>query len=66
MPMSRRCGGSRIISVSPKRIDPESGRTNPARTMSSVVLPEPEGPSRVTNSPAAMSRLTASSARKRP
>jgi hypothetical protein len=38
----------------------------PASTMSSVVLPDPEGPSRVMNSPLAISRLTLSRAVKVP
>src|SRR5215510_7367767 len=66
MPMSRLCGGTRVTSRSPKRISPLSGRMNPASTISSVVLPEPDGPSRVMNSPLAISRLTLSSAAVRP
>ena len=45
---------------------PASGPTKPASTMRSVVLPEPEGPSSVMNSPLLMSRLTLSSAVKTP
>ena len=33
-------------------IDPESGRSNPAINRSMVVLPQPEGPTIVRNSPA--------------
>src|SRR5262245_9583161 len=62
MPMSRLCGGTKVTSRSPKRISPLSGRMNPASTSSSVVLPDPDGPSRVINSPLAISRLTLSSA----
>ena len=43
---------ARITSRSPKRMLPLSGRMKPASTISSVVLPEPEGPSSVRNSPA--------------
>ncbi len=66
MPTSRLCGGVSETSRSPKRISPLSGRMKPASTISSVVLPEPEGPSRVMNSPLAISRLTLSSAGVRP
>ena len=41
---------------------PPSGRSNPAIIRSSVVLPQPEGPSSVKNSPASMARLTPSTA----
>src|SRR5262245_17871354 len=41
---------------------PASGRSNPAIKRSVVVLPEPDGPSRVKNSPGAMSRSTPSTA----
>jgi hypothetical protein len=37
---------------------PPSGRSNPAIIRSSVVLPHPDGPSSVKNSPASMARLT--------
>ena len=53
-------------SRSPKRISPLSGRMKPASTISSVVLPDPDGPRRVMNSPLAISRLTLSSAAVRP
>ena len=66
MPTSRLCGGNSETSRSPKRTSPLSGRMKPASTMSSVVLPEPEGPSSVMNSPLAISRLTLSSAAKVP
>src|SRR5207253_3081898 len=41
---------------------PASGRSNPAISRSVVVLPDPEGPSSVKNSPGAMSRSTQSTA----
>ena len=66
MPTSLRCGGSRIISRSAKRMLPASGRLKPAIAISNVVLPEPEGPSRVRNSPLSMFRSTASRAYKSP
>src|SRR4051812_5001012 len=41
---------------------PSSGRSNPAIILSVVVLPEPEGPSSVKNSPGSISRSTRSTA----
>src|SRR5882724_5388381 len=41
---------------------PSSGRSKPAISRRVVVLPEPEGPSRVKNSPAGISRSTRSTA----
>src|SRR6266511_3295157 len=41
---------------------PSSGRSKPAMSLSVVVLPEPDGPSRVKNSPAGISRSTRSTA----
>src|SRR5712691_3482104 len=41
---------------------PSSGRSKPAISRSVVVLPEPDGPSRVKNSPAGISRSTRSTA----
>src|SRR5262249_24038757 len=45
---------------------PESGNSKPAIMRSEVVLPQPEGPSREKNSPAAMSSVTSSTATTRP
>src|SRR5437660_937382 len=45
---------------------PRVGSSRPATRRSKVVLPEPDGPSRATSSPGAMSRLNASSARVSP
>ena len=39
-----------------KKTSPASGVINPAMVRRAVVLPQPEGPSRVTNSPSRMSR----------
>src|SRR5207302_7040336 len=50
------------MSVPSSRISPASGRSNPAIMRSNVVLPQPEGPSRVKNSPACTARLTLSTA----
>ena len=41
---------------------PESGVSKPAIMRKTVVLPDPEGPSNVMNSPARMSRFTPSTA----
>src|SRR6478609_7355641 len=62
MPMFRRCGCSRVTSVAPKNTCPEVGRSKPPRMFSSVVLPDPEGPSSETNSPSRTSSDTPSSA----
>src|SRR5689334_13519568 len=45
-----------------RRIAPASGRSKPAIIRRSVVLPQPEGPSRVKNSPVSMVMLTRSTA----
>ena len=50
---SRAYGGSRETSLPPSSTVPSSGRSKPAITRSVVVLPEPEGPSIVKNSPRA-------------
>jgi hypothetical protein len=43
-------------------MEPWLGRENPAIIISNVVFPEPEGPSKVRNSPAATSSETSSTA----
>ena len=48
--------------VPPSSIVPASGRSKPAIIRSVVVLPEPDGPSIVKNSPRAISRSTPSTA----
>ena len=53
--MSRLKGGSGVIGVPSIRISPDVGRSKPAIMRSVVVFPEPEAPSKVRNSPAAMS-----------
>ncbi|MGX1013229.1 hypothetical protein AB7M69_007586 [Bradyrhizobium japonicum] len=50
----------------PSRMSPRSGWTKPAMDISSVVLPEPEGPSSVRNSPRLTVRDTSFSAAKSP
>jgi hypothetical protein len=53
MPVLRLCGGSVSMRCSPKRIGPASSSAKPATMRSSVVLPQPDGPSSVKNSPSA-------------
>src|SRR5262245_5735606 len=61
-PRLRRCTATRVMS-SPARITcPPSGSTSPATVRSSVLLPQPEGPRRETNSPGATSSVTSSTA----
>ena len=60
--MPRRCGGSVSIGRPSSRIAPEVGASKPASSISVVVLPEPDGPSRVMNSPAFTCRLRSSTA----
>ena len=40
-----------------RRISPDVGRSNPAIILRVVVLPQPEGPRKVTNSPRLTSKL---------
>ncbi|MCY1561304.1 hypothetical protein D9M68_985400 [compost metagenome] len=56
MPKFRLCGGVPVIGLPSSRISPEVGDSKPASIISVVVLPEPEGPSRLRNSPRWMSR----------
>ena len=58
----RAYGGSRVTSTPASSTVPASGRSNPAIRRSSVVLPEPDGPSMVKNSPSATSRSTPATA----
>ena len=66
MPMSRRAGGSAVISAPSTRTVPASGVSKPATTLSSVVLPDPLGPRIVRSSPSATSSDTPSSAKTSP
>ena len=61
-PMLRALGGSHVTSLSSKRIWPAVGSMSPAVMRRVVVLPHPDGPSRVTNSPSATSRSKSSTA----
>src|SRR6187402_2391238 len=66
MPSSRRRGGTRIprsgdeTTLPAMLISPEVGCSSPATQRSVVVLPQPEGPSRTTISPAGTAKLTPS------
>src|SRR5215471_17543436 len=66
MPMSRLCTGRSVMSRPATWMRPESGNSKPAIMRNDVVLPQPEGPSREKNSPAAMSSVTPSTATTRP
>src|SRR5207245_267335 len=57
-----RAGSGWTTRLPKARISPALGRVNPAMAFRSVDLPQPEGPSRQTNSPAATSRSMRSSA----
>ena len=54
----RRCGGVSVKFSPLMTTSPESALPNPAKMRSKVVLPHPEGPRRVRNSPLLIDRLT--------
>jgi hypothetical protein len=58
MAMSRSFGGTLLTVRSPMRISPAEMVSSPAIMRSSVDFPQPDGPTRMTNSPSAMSMLT--------
>src|SRR5215831_15622194 len=62
MTVLRRWGGSSFTRRPRIRISPASGWTNPAISRSSVVLPQPEGPSSVANSPSGTASDTSATA----
>src|SRR5215207_2842458 len=66
MPVLRLCGGSVSMRRAPKRTSPLSSSAKPATIRKSVVLPQPEGPSKVKNSPSAMVIEMSSTARTAP
>src|SRR3990170_3035801 len=66
MPALRRCGGSASMRRSPNRIWPRSRSQKPATMRRSVVLPQPDGPRRVKNSPSRTASETSSMARTLP
>src|SRR5260370_6086875 len=66
MPRSRERGGTRMPRAGdettrpPMLISPDVGCSSPATQRKVVVLPQPEGPSRTTSSPAGTAKLTPS------
>ena len=68
MPSLRRSGGTNrpagasLTTRPPITIEPVSLRSRPATMRKVVVLPQPEGPSRVTNSPCSIERSMPSTA----
>ena len=62
----RRFGGMPSAASPNSRTWPASGCSKPEISRRQVVLPEPDGPSMAKNSPSAISKLTASTARTAP
>src|SRR5258708_25688133 len=62
MLIGRRCGGTPVMSWPSITSRPASGVSKPASRRSSVVLPQPELPSRANSSPRSMTRSTLSTA----
>src|SRR6266702_4921278 len=54
--MSRSFGATPFIARPPIAIEPSLGSSRPAIMLSKVDLPQPEGPTRTTNSPSSISR----------
>src|SRR5690606_28679258 len=63
---ARSATGRSVMSLPLNETAPMSGKSSPAMMRSSVVLPDPDGPSSARNSPGRASRLTLSSATKSP
>ena len=62
MAISRSFGATSFTVLSPIEISPSVMSSRPATILSRVVLPQPEGPTRTTNSPSLIVMLTSSSA----
>ena len=60
--MSRSLGDLSLTTWPPMRSSPELMSSSPAIMLSVVDFPQPEGPTRMMNSPSAMSRLMSSTA----
>jgi len=60
--MSRSRGVTAFTTRSPIEIEPSLGFSKPATSRSAVVLPQPDGPTRIRNSPSAISSDRSSSA----
>ena len=58
MAMSRCLGGTLLTTRPPMAISPASISSSPAIMRSSVLLPQPEGPTSTVNSPSPISMLT--------
>jgi hypothetical protein len=58
MAMSRSLGATLLTTRSPMAISPPVMFSSPAIIRSRVDLPQPEGPTRMTNSPSSISTLT--------
>src|SRR5579859_383745 len=58
MAMSRSLGALSLTTLPPIRSSPSVMSSRPAIMLSVVDLPQPDGPTRITNSPSAISRLT--------
>src|SRR3989337_748370 len=56
MAMSRSRGATSLTILSPMRISPPVASSRPAMVRSKVDLPQPDGPTRTTNSPSSMVR----------
>ena len=54
MATSRRCGGTRVTSRPSNQTLPALGVSSPAISRNNVLLPEPDGPSTTSSSPALM------------
>src|SRR5215471_4437989 len=57
MAMSRSFGALSLTTFPPMRSSPSLMSSSPAIMLRAVDLPQPDGPTRMTNSPSAMSRL---------
>src|SRR5439155_51106 len=66
MPKLRSRAGTPMRFDPPCDTSPASGVSSPAMTRNSVVLPQPEGPRKQTNSPSPISRLMSFNARAAP
>src|SRR5919198_6325157 len=64
--MSRSFGGTSFTIRPPIEIVPSLIRSRPATMRSAVDFPQPDGPTRIRNSPSATSRLTSRRATTRP
>ena len=58
MAMSRSFGARSLTRTPPIRISPDVTSSSPAIILSSVLLPQPDGPTSTTNSPFSIARST--------